>query len=64
MKIFLIGLTVGIIFGFAGGFFTEGQFHPDFFVLATVLSYVIILSIEVRKAKVRTEANQQSKKAS
>ncbi len=49
MKLFSLSLMIGIFIGFLGGIFTEGDFHPDFFVMSTLLSIILLLMIEVKK---------------
>ncbi|WP_102027539.1 hypothetical protein [Salirhabdus sp. Marseille-P4669] len=53
MKILLFGLIVGLFFGFGGGIFTDGDFHPDFFVISALLTYLILLLIEIRRSKAK-----------
>ncbi|MBB6454817.1 putative membrane protein [Salirhabdus euzebyi] len=51
IKLFSVGLFLGLTIGFIGGFFTDGLFHPDFFIVSLLICYVVLFALEIRKGK-------------
>ncbi|MCP8615977.1 hypothetical protein [Salirhabdus salicampi] len=54
----MLSVSIGVIAGFTGGLTLDRKFHPDYFILGTLISLLIIFCWEIRRVHILEKTNE------